>query len=136
MPTGNSSVKRPHGFSGVLYMIGRNGVQHKTTNAVWPATALAAACANDDPTVPGRCGGYRAQSAGRSAASRRRSSPLPAQTVFAETILRSAKAGGRCLPWGYSCNPHSVLSSPDQRPARECSPGATGRVQGQQPIEV
>lgn len=58
------------------------------------------------------------------------------KTVFAETILRSAKAGGRCLPWGYSCNPHSVLSSPDQRPARECSPGATGRVQGQQPIEV
>jgi hypothetical protein len=37
---------------------------------------------------------------------------------------------------GYSCSPHSVLSSPDQRPARECSPGATGRVQGQQPIEV
>jgi hypothetical protein len=34
MPTGNSSVKRPHGFSGVVYMIGRNGARHKTKNSV------------------------------------------------------------------------------------------------------
>jgi len=31
MPTGHSSVKCPHGFSGVLYMIGRNRGRHKTT---------------------------------------------------------------------------------------------------------
>jgi len=31
--------------------------------------------------------------------------------------------------------PHSVLAWPAHRPARSSSPWATGRVQGQQPIE-
>ena len=34
-----------------------------------------------------------------------------------------------------TCNPHSVLFWPDQRPARLSSPGATGRVHGQHPID-
>ena len=33
------------------------------------------------------------------------------------------------------CRPHSVLAWPDQRPARLSSPGATGRVHGQQPMD-
>ena len=36
---------------------------------------------------------------------------------------------------GSACRPHSVLDWPDQRPARGSSPGATGRVHGQQPID-
>ena len=36
---------------------------------------------------------------------------------------------------GHTCNPHSVLALPAQRPPRRSSPGATGRVQGQQPID-
>jgi hypothetical protein len=103
MPPGNSSVKRPHGFSGVLYIIGRNGAVHKTTNAVWSAAALR----------------------------------LPAKMSTLPSLADAAAAAavsGDYVP--YSCSPHSVLSSPDQRPARECSPGATGRVQGQQPMEV
>lgn len=32
-------------------------------------------------------------------------------------------------------SPHSVLSEPDQRPARASSPSSTGRVQGRQPMD-
>ena len=34
----------------------------------------------------------------------------------------------------HTCNPHSVFALPLQRPARLSSPGATGRVHGQQPM--
>ncbi|CAB4731273.1 unannotated protein [freshwater metagenome] len=39
--------------------------------------------------------------------------------------------GGRVA---HTCSPHSVLALPAQRPARLSSPGATGRVHGQQPM--
>jgi hypothetical protein len=51
MPIGHSSLKRPHGISGVLYMIGRNDAQHKTANVVSPAIALAATCVDHDLSV-------------------------------------------------------------------------------------
>ena len=38
-------------------------------------------------------------------------------------------------PASAGCRPHSVLTMPAHRPARACSPGANGRVQGQHPIE-
>ena len=34
----------------------------------------------------------------------------------------------------HTCSPHSVLALPLQRPARLSSPGAVGRVHGQQPM--
>ena len=42
-----------------------------------------------------------------------------------------------CPPTGAAtCRPHSVLALPAQRPARGSSPGDTGRVHGQQPIDA
>ena len=47
---------------------------------------------------------------------------------------RGEFSGVGCHRRAHPCSPHSVLAWPLQRPARLSSPGATGRVHGQQPM--
>jgi hypothetical protein len=47
---------------------------------------------------------------------------------------RGELSGVGCHRRAHPCSPHSVLAWPLQRPARLSSPGATGRVHGQQPM--
>ena len=67
----------------------------------------------------------------------------------ASTLLRArrdARSGGACERQPYAwlfeayesdqpCKPHSIFPRPAQRPDRGSSPGATGRVHGQHPID-